>query len=353
MTLKKATRPAATALPPHKTAAPPDTKTRPSALRFEDARHMYFDGKKWMPSVTGISKRGGEDETGLQIYHADETARCAIEEAAELSRIRRLSGDDDAFDWLRKAPKRRTEGAGVKGSDLHDIVDRMQSGAEVPEYLHDDILAMAKQVIAFLNDYQVEALFSELRLAHRTMGYCGTTDTIGIVPQYGDVPVLIDWKTSKSMYEKPKYSNGKNSMQLAAYSHAEVMFWDDRTEADMTPVNQDVGLIVMVRPEGYKVYDYDIHRAWPQFERAFASYHWWRDADSLARPVRPNPPVKEEAVPVVETTAEFQNDPLLDQITEVLDPATFDDLWEAHQAIWTDAHTAAVKARIAELGIAS
>lgn len=344
MALQKAGKPAS--LPPHKTLPPPEQETRPSTLRFQESRHMYFDGKKWMPSVTGISDRGGENKDGLMAYHAKETARCAIEEAAELSRIRRLEGDDEAFEWLWHAPDRHRDGAAVKGSDLHDVVDRMQSGAEVPEYLHDDIKAMAEQVIAFLNDYRVQTLYSELRLAHRSMGYCGTTDTIGVIPQFGDMPILVDWKTSASMYRSPEYSHGKNSMQLAGYSRAEVMFWDDKTEADMTQVNQDVGLIVMVRPEGYKVYDYDIHRAWPQFERAFANYWWWREAGSLARPCRPTV----LPTPVVEMAP---RDPLLVQIEEALDPATFDELWEANGATWTDEHTAAVHKRLAELEAAS
>jgi hypothetical protein len=67
------------------------------------------------------------------------------------------------------------------------------------------------------------------------------------------------------------------------------MFWDDKTEADMVEINPEVGLIVMVRPEGYKVYEYDLIRAWPQFERAMDNYHWWRGVDELSRgPIRPS-----------------------------------------------------------------
>jgi hypothetical protein len=78
-------------------------------------------------------------------------------------------------------------------------------------------------------------------------------------------------------------------MQLTAYSHAEVMWWDDKTESDMLEVHPEIGLIVMVRPEGYKVYEYDLVRAWPQFERALDNYYWWRGVDELTRgPIRPS-----------------------------------------------------------------
>ena len=266
------------------TSAPSDTGTRPSKLRFEHRRHMYFDGKAWLPSVTGIAGKA-EDKSGLIDWTAETVAACAIEEAAELSRLRRLEGDETAHEWLKKAADRYRDSRGVKGSDLHDVVDRKISGQDVPEYLHGDIEAMADNAIAFLNDYQVNALFSEVRLAHRTLGYCGTTDVIGVVPTYGPRPMIIDWKTAESMYREPKWSRGKNAMQLAAYAHAEVMFWDDRTEADMIEVD-GVGLIVMIRPEGYKVEDFDLAQAWPQFERAIANYHWWRSAQSLGRPAR-------------------------------------------------------------------
>jgi hypothetical protein len=266
------------------TTAPPETGTRPTTLRFEHARHMYFDGKKWLPSVTGIAGKA-EDKTGLINWSAETVATCAIEEAAELSRIRRLEGDEAAHEWLSKAADRNRDRKAVSGSDLHDVADRMLSGMDMPEYLHADIEKMARNVLAFMSDYSVEVLYSEVRLANRSLGYCGTTDQIGIVPVYGTKPVIIDWKTGESMYRRPQFSRGKNGMQLAAYRGAEVMFWDDRTEADMIETDQ-VGLIVMIRPEGYKVEDYDLAQAWPQFERAIGNYHWWRSAESLARPAR-------------------------------------------------------------------
>ena len=308
-----------------KTVAPSDTGTRPTTLRFEHRRHMYFDGRKWVPSVTGIAGRA-EDKSGLIDWTAKTVATCAIEEAAELSRIRRLKNDEDAHEWLWNAANRYRDSRGVDGSDLHDVVDRKLSGQDVPEYLHGPIEAMADNAIAFLRDYQVETLYSEVRLAHRALGYCGTTDVIGIVPVYGPKPRIIDWKTAESMYREPKWSRGKNSMQLAAYDNAEVMFWDDRTEADMIETDP-VGLIVMIRPEGYKVEDFDLAQAWPQFGRAIDNYHWWRGAESLGRPAR---------VPAVfDLMAEIR-----DRVKDIEDGRA---LWKKHRDIWTPAHTVAMQ----------
>jgi hypothetical protein len=280
------------------TVSPADTGTRPSKLRFEHKRHMYFDGKKWLPSVTGITDKA-EDKSRLIDWAAGTVATCAIDEAAELSRIRRLQSDEAAHEWLSNAANRYRDGRGVNGSDLHDVVDRKLSGQDVPEYLHGDIEKMADNAIAFLNDYSVQVLFSEVRLANRLLGCCGTTDLLGIVPVYGTKPLVIDWKSAESMYRNPRYSRGKNSMQLCLQAHAEVMFWDDRTEADMIATDP-TGLIVMIRPEGYKVEDFDLNQAWPQFQRAIENYHWWRGAEALGRPARAPLalPISEAACPV-------------------------------------------------------
>lgn len=309
--------------PEHLTAAPAEAVTRPSRLRFNHGNHTYYDGKKWLPSVTGIAGKA-EDKGGLIDWAAQMVAACAIDEAAELSRIRRLKGDEAAHEWLWNAANRYRDGRGVSGSDLHDVVDRKLSGQDIPEYLHEDIRRMADNAIAFLHDYGVDSTFSEVRLVNRTLGYCGTTDVIGVVPAYGTKPMIIDWKTAESMYREPKFARGKNAMQLTAYRHAEVMFWDDRTESDMIDVD-DVGLIVMIRPEGYKVEDFDLVQAWPQFRRAIDNYHWWRGAQALGRPAR---------APV-------------DLVSLLADPATTREqalaLYGKHG--WTDEHTALAKKR--------
>ena len=652
-----------------KTVAPQDTGTRKTTLRFNHGNHTYYDGKRWMPSVTGITDRA-EDKRSLIDWAAQQVATCAIEEAAELSRIRRLEGDEAAHDWLWQAANRYRDGRGVKGSDLHDVVDRKSSGQDVPEYLHDDIRRMADNAIAFLNDYQVQVLFSEVRLAHRLLGYCGTTDVIGIVPAYGSKPLIIDWKdlsldtpiptpygwstmgqlqvgdqvfdrdgqpvtvtakskvhhkdcyritfrdgtsvvcsgghrwvvetgysprnraeqvmqtadmpanlrsevtgqrhlrvplshpvdlpevelpvdpyvlgcwlgdgfsgdagickpddelfehitargyevlpprnsrggkaqirtvkglsrqlraagllnnkhippaylrasidqrlallrglmdtdgtaniarrgecsftsvdkafaydvmelalslgyparineinghgfgkpvtsydvtfravdhnpflltrkaervgfvkdsmrhrmivsvertmtvptqciavdspthtylctekfipthnTAESMYRRSTFSRGKNSMQLAAYRGAEVMFWDDRTEADMIETDQ-AGLIVMIRPEGYKVEDFDLAQAWPQFERAIASYHWWRGAESLGRPARP------PAIGPPPVTIEQPTEDLFALLAQVTTRDEANRLYQQHRGVWTPRHHEVVRAAV-------
>ena len=188
--------------------------TRTSELKFNKTSHVYRDGKKHMPSVTAIAGKA-EDKGGLIDWAAKSVATCAIEEAAELSRIRRLEDDDTAFEWLWQAANRLRDGASVKGSDLHDVADRMTSGQEMPEYLDPNIKFMAENVLAFLAEYGVETIHSEARLANRALGYAGTTDQIAIVPQYGDLPIIVDWKGLAIDTPIPTPSGWSNMGRLA------------------------------------------------------------------------------------------------------------------------------------------
>lgn len=309
--------------------------TRKSELKFNKGNHTYYDGKKWIPSVTGITGKM-DDKGGLIDWAAKAVATCAIEEAAELSRLRRLGDDDAAHDWLWQAANRLRDGKGTSGSDLHDVADRMLSGAEMPEYLDPNIKFMAENVTAFMVDYGVTSIHSEVRLYNRTLSYCGTTDDIGIVPQYGQLPLIIDWKTSESMYRSPKFSHGKNAMQLAAYRGAEIMWWDDKSESDMVDINPEVGLIVMIRPEGYKVYEYDLVRAWPQFERAIENYHWNRNVDEISRgPIRP-------AGLVANLSASAESAETVEELHSLYQRAV-------HYDVWSDELRAVFTARRAQL----
>lgn len=258
-----------------------------SALTFNPKTHVYRDGKTLLPSVTSVIGQI-EDKGGLIKWAAKMTAKRALDEVIELSRRLRLDGYDAALEWLIKASEDYRDAAGVSGSDLHDVADRISRGEPKPAHLDRDTEAMLANVDQFYADFAVTTIASEVRVANRDLGYAGTTDGLLHIPSYGELPVVSDWKTSASGYRRPEYSHGKHAMQLAPYSRAEVMFHlEDRTEEPMPPVNQDTGLIIFIRPEGYKVYEFDLEPAWPQFKRAVENYRWWRASKKLGRLVTP------------------------------------------------------------------
>lgn len=261
----------------------------PTTLRFRASDHSYWDGKTRLANVTTIID-SGEDKGGLMKYVARKAAERAIDEPVELSRKLRLEGRDAAVAWLAKASEDHRDRAGYSGSDLHDLADRMAQGEDLSSYHIDPMTAdMLAAVRQFIVDWKVEIVASEVRVANRELGYAGTTDGFMVVPDYGDMPILGDWKTTESGYRNPQYSHGKHALQLCPYSRAEVAFYlDDQTEEPLPPVNTGVGLIIFIRPEGYKVAEIDLSTAWPEFRRRLESLKWKRDAKKLGRIVQPS-----------------------------------------------------------------
>lgn len=256
-----------------------------TTLTFNRKTHVYRDGRRHLPSVTSVIK-GVEDQSGLFGWYARMAARRAVENPALLSRTFRLQGPDAAIEWLAKAAEDYRDAAGLSGSDLHDLADRLGNGLPFPDHLDRDVAAMLDHVRQFYEDFGVATVASEVRLANRAIGYAGTTDGLLQIDQYGCLPLVCDWKTSASGYRRPEWSHGKHAMQLAPYSRAEVTFnTAAKTEHPMPGVNQDVGLIVFIRPEGYKMYEFDLAPAWPQFVRAVENYCWWKGAKTLGRRV--------------------------------------------------------------------
>jgi len=309
---------------------------RKSTLVFRSSNHTYYDGKRHLPAVSAVIGQD-EDKSGLLNWYAERAAECAIKETAHVDKLRRLEGDEPAKEYVQKAAYREMTSKGVAGSDLHSVVDLHLSGQQVPLYLDGDTRAMAEHIVTFLDDFKVEILQSEIRLANRTIGYAGTSDTLGKVPQSdATLPIIVDWKTSASMYDKPWYSHGKNGQQLGAYSRAEVMFFDDGSESDMVKVG-DIGLIVMVRPRGFRVFDYDLSRAWPQFERSLARYHWWKGAGSLARgPIRPVGLLESLSAAAAEATK-------ISQLNKLYQRALQYEVWSAEMAAEFAEHKGRIK----------
>jgi hypothetical protein len=307
-----------------------DLDRRPTTLRFAPGNHVYRDVNKHMPGVTTVIK-WSEDQQGLIAWNGRKAAERAVEQPEEWNRRLRLDGQEAAVKWIAQAGNDDRDAKGLKGSDLHDVAFRMSLG-EMPQFLYPDIKWMAEQVLLFWDEFDVTPMMSEVRLANRTVGYCGTTDSQAIVPKYGELPVIIDYKTAEKAYIKPDRYWGSHAMQLAAYSHAEVMFWDadddaglPGLEADMLPLNQNIGLILHVRPEGYKLCDHKLVTAWPQFQRALANWRWWKTVDKISRgPVVP-PRFLDEMLDVALTTTSM--DELLAYCQRARDLGVWNDEW--------------------------
>ena len=176
------------------------TKAKEMGLRYEDEGHKYtLDGKRTTSVTTILS--GGIPKPFLVPWAARRAAEYAV------------ANPGASVDEIRTAPDRERDTAGIRGTAVHDIAERIIHGqpVDVPEELYPYV----DGYVRFLDAFRVEPVLVEKTVAHRGMGYAGRFDAIVRLPGlHGDAPVMMDLKTSNGVYRETK-------AQCAAYSCAD------------------------------------------------------------------------------------------------------------------------------------
>lgn len=219
------------------TATTTKRASRPAAKRTGDRvvrkprlkmRSMVKEGKPihWY-EVDGTSAKGrgvttllgnGLPSGGLMQWAANKAADCALDERdlweplAERDRTM-------AYEYIRKASDRDRDAAAGRGTDVHDLAERIVSGQEVE--VPEELLGMVDRFIDWLTDWEPDVVHSEFVIANWTRWYFGKSDLLvkvrGWWPDRPDdeALVLADIKTSRSgPFEK-------DALQLLAYGNAE------------------------------------------------------------------------------------------------------------------------------------
>lgn len=170
--------------------------------------------------------------------------------------------DQEAVDWLKRAPFRETDKAAVRGSDIHDwceqfvLAPQQQSIDDVDETKRGYL----EGFLSFIAEWKPRYEMTEATVYNRRWGYAGTLDflayldcqhlaSLDLLPGWvdcdlgsGEVLVLGDYKTGKGVY-------GEVACQLAAYRHAEFIGLPDGTEQPMPEVAACV--VLHLTPKGY------------------------------------------------------------------------------------------------------
>lgn len=200
-------------------------------IEFTHNGHRYkLDGKP-VPGVTTLIG-GGIPKPALTYWAANLTAEYA------------LAHPDASYDEIRKAHTERRDEAGVRGTAVHDLAERLVHGdaVDVPPELEPYI----DGYIAFLDRWQISPLLTEKVVASRRDWYAGRFDLIATTPHLANGrPVMIDLKTANGVY-------GEVALQCAAYSLAE--FWQDAdgTVHDMPDIAQTY--VAHITPAGTVLY---------------------------------------------------------------------------------------------------
>jgi hypothetical protein len=203
-------------------------------------------------SVTTILGRG-VPKPALKPWGEKMVATAAVEKAAIWSQM----GDDEAIDWLKRAPFRDTEKAAAQGTDIHNWAEKFALGG------HGVTLEAAPEAqrgyldgfLHFVGEMKPTWEMSEASVYNREHGYAGTLDALlTLDPEIGatlglEGLGLVDYKTTRSGIFP------EVALQLAAYRYAEFIGMPDGTEIPMREVNWCAGL--WLKPTGYELIPID------------------------------------------------------------------------------------------------
>lgn len=196
-------------------------------LKFSANGHKYWLDRRPVPGVTTLLGKG-LPKPALVYWSAKCVAEYVIDNPEGVEQLRSM-GRGPAVAALKGVPWQSRDEAAIRGTDVHDLAEKLAHGreVEVPEHLAGHVEGYAR----WLDLYQVEALHTELPVASRKWWYAGKFDMIcrfGRGPWAGRV-ALVDNKTSKGVY-------GETALQTAAYASAEFMAPDPDTEIELPEI---------------------------------------------------------------------------------------------------------------------
>lgn len=188
--------------------------------------------------------------------------------------------------WLKRAHTQAKEERGDVGSVVHKIIECHILGTELPEAINvadpgkdprwvrlDDpeIVPIREAFEAFVTEWDVMFTASEMVVANPEHGYAGTLDFLTRSPRLAwaltaqgftvpeDADIMGDTKTGGELdrITSSKHYHGvypEAGLQMSAYKHAKVAWIKQTGEEVPMPPTADVGIVLHLRPEGYRIY---------------------------------------------------------------------------------------------------
>lgn len=208
-------------------------------LKFSPGAHRYWLDKKPIPGVTTLIKQGFPN-TALMYWSARSVAEFVADNKAHMREVYEWMDRAQLVAMLKETPWSQRDKAAVKGTEVHDLAEKLIAGerVEIPDHLEGYVQAC----VDFLDTWRVRELIVECSVAHRAHWWAGRPDLIGQLPD--GRTALFDWKSGSGIYPETAY-------QLAAYSHAEFWTPDGELEEPLPPI--DFCAAVHLRPDGYDV----------------------------------------------------------------------------------------------------
>jgi len=186
---------------------------------YQGGHRFYADDstKITVPGVTSVI--GMYPKPFLAPWSAKLTAELAVDSIDFLSRLQR----EGAVAYLKDASKRYTKEAADKGSEAHDLFERMIRGEQNLGRVSDRVAPHVRYFEEFIQVVQPDLICAEDIAWSDEHGYAGSFDLIAevridperkLIDHQGEpATLMIDYKTGKSTYPDV-------AMQLTAYTMA-------------------------------------------------------------------------------------------------------------------------------------
>lgn len=221
-------------------------KPRPPArgLKFSEAAHRYWLDGKPVPGVTTILKV--LDAPGLKKWAATSVAEFVADNRPTVEGLYD-AGRGPMVAALKEIPWQKRDDAALRGTDFHTYAEQILLGNEID--VPEPAVPLVESALRFMEDWQIEPLLIEGRVASREHWYAGTLDLAAryVRPDTGERGVgIFDWKSGKRIYPGACF-------QLNAYGQAEFhgVLGDEQPMAD---VGISAAFGIHIRAD-----DYDVH----------------------------------------------------------------------------------------------
>ncbi len=235
-----------------------DEGDRPTTLR--DARTQAL-----LPSVTGI----------LSVIDKPQLERWKLRRVALAAPgVNRGVGepDDGWADRVIEAAMAPVGEAASLGSSIHKALDNALAGSA-----HDPALSVyVKPVIEWVASVAIVVVETEAVLTNVTDGYAGSTDLLFRWGRNADRVGALDYKTRKTVPDKPVEAYDTEAMQLVAYCRAK---WPNVSPADMLVANVIISTTEPGRVEVVKHDPAKLTSAWNAFLGACALWRYLKGYD--------------------------------------------------------------------------
>ena len=203
----------------------------------------------------------------LKFWAAKLVAEVAVDQAPNWIGLAMNGDREGAIDYLKRAPMRDTGKAAQRGTEAHDIFEKLSLGEPLGRIAPDMAWAV-QHYEEFLRTFEPEFLYLEGTVWNDTPPYAGSFDWIARI---GDEVIIGDNKTTRSGV------HAEVALQLNAYASAEFLMTPDGERAAMPEI--DGAAVLHVVPEGWKLVPvaYEPELLMPIFNGLLRVFEWERD----------------------------------------------------------------------------